>query len=73
MGMSPGRHSAYFANKRKEDEEKKERNKSWAWAQAYRDQKAHEQHLRDLANVCKKCRMIRNSAKECPFGCIQED
>jgi flagellar motility protein MotE (MotC chaperone) len=72
MGMSPNQHNAYFANKRKEDEERKERNKKFAFMQAYHDQKAHEQHLKDLANVCKKCRMIRNSAKECPYGCPQD-
>jgi hypothetical protein len=69
MGMSPNQHNAYFANKRKEDEERKERSKKFFWAQAYRDQKEHEQRIKDQNNVCPKCFIIRNSARKCVMGC----
>lgn len=72
MGMSPGRHNAYFANKRKEDEERKQSNKKMGWWFAMEEQRAREQFNKDMRNVCKKCNTIRNYERECPFGCPQD-
>lgn len=68
MGYSTGSNNAYFASKRKEEEEKKERKKKFAFYMMIEEQKARKQFNADMANVCQTCFMVRNSAKECPYG-----
>lgn len=68
MGYSTGRHNAYFADKRKEEEEKKENKRKFSHFQRIQEEIARKEFNRDMMNVCKTCFMVRNSAKQCPYG-----
>ena len=70
MIYSTGAHNRHFAKLRQldDDEEVKSRKRKFSHWQRIQEDIARKQHMKDMANVCRTCFMVRNASGGCPYG-----